>query len=185
MEVLSNNCKTRLASALDKIPLPKTMKASDNLSDATIEIEQSTDKDQQKELDQLKDINLDYEGAGKTPTAQKQWPESGEGKDLFQIAAYGTSRGQVPSIYSLSDCHYSFANVFDGNICASENWVKTFVDSENSLLTPDQRPIHHVLVVQDGNNKPQMVVLTPEESDQWIDRLVKRKREAKPSERKI
>jgi hypothetical protein len=173
-----------LEHRLHKIPLPKKMKSSDRLSDATIEIEQSAEKDQQKELEQLKDINLDYEGTGKTPTIQKQWPENLEDTDLFHLSPYGISRGQVPALYPLSDCHPSFAKVFDDTIAASENWVKTFIDHENSLLTKDGRPIHHVLVVQEGNSKPKMVLLTPEESKQWVDFLVKRKTQT-PSQRKI
>lgn len=181
---LVKQLKARLDFALKNIPLPQKLKTSSNLSDATIEIEQSTDKDQQKDLDQLKDINLDYEGPAKTPTIQKQWPTDVEGKDLFQTIVYGGAREEIPALYPLNDCHPSFTKVFDGSISASENWVKTFNDKENSLLTQDGRHIHHLLVVQEGNMKPKMVLLTSEESDQWIKLLIKKK-ESKSTERKI
>lgn len=172
-----------LAHYAKEVPLPANCSASCEKFEQTVTVEADQSSDVDKNL--LQDIRLDVELAQKIPLSEKKWPDDLDEKGLFDPLPFGAARDDgVPAVYSLKEALGAIGAFLPENFFISANLAATFTTSGNALLTQDQKPLHHLLYIEE-EGREKVVAVTLEESDFFICTLEKRRAEKVKRHRKI
>jgi hypothetical protein len=158
----------------NNVVLPEKM-STHEADNQTLYVE--TDQNSAINKDLLHDIRLDIEASQKIPAPEKKWPQELDEPHLFTPIHFGTSPSKNrPAVYRLKDALGKVGAFLPDGLCISENLLKTFTTIPNSLLTENQKPVHHLLHIEE-NGKETAIAISLEESNFFMAALNERQKQ--------
>lgn len=147
---------------LKEVPMSKTMTEPYEHDEAAVEIEQA----QQQEV--MQEVRQATEQGRKIPLQEQAWPQNLDAPGLFDAVPVGVTKEGAPSVHTLESCHTELKGLFHSNLLISSNALKSFEDNPIPLLTLDQKPLHHLLLVKEADGTTKLVILSLEESKAFV-----------------
>jgi hypothetical protein len=146
---------------LKEVPMTKTMTEPYEHDEAAVEIEQA----QQQEV--MQEVRQATEMGQKINRQEQKWPKNLNEPGLFDAVPLGVIKEEAPALHTLESCHTELKGMFHPDILISSNALKSFEDTQNPLLTLDQKPLHHLLLVQEVDGTSKLVILSVGESKEF------------------
>jgi Protein of unknown function (DUF3638) len=113
---------------------------------------------------------------------EKTWKKKPLSNDLVPAQPFSQLPDGQPALYRLNQmlpaAKKGFGEVFSDSILVTENFIHSFIGNEIDLLTPEQKPVHSVLIVEDLVNgkwqSPKFVLLSATDHNAFAAQLAKK-----------